>query len=370
MGLIALFSGIVLYSFFTTISQSYPTSYLVKEVEEIPPQTIDQISHAQILLIGDHYSLTLEKYLRSNDGPLARTAIKLKAPLNLVTVSAEHLALHRINFLLKKVKKLPPLVIFHGSGSEYFEKKIDPKDFWSYKHNVKLFQNPTIATLVMSFPIIGRLVYRPLHYQIMRKITKNNEELEPDSKMNFIEINNILFHYELEKLAQHLRKSNSDLLVITTPVNLQKAPNEACAQSVTSKVIEFQNEQLNKINQQNYKEAFNALEKLVASSPGNALSYHLLAKAAQGLGLFPKAKDSYVKANAFDCSPDGSAVIINQVVRQWVQRNSFKMIDFDEDISHQIGRNDIFINDKYPQDYYYQQVLTSITEAIMRHFRL
>ena len=359
-----------IYSYFTTLSQSYPVSYLVISVPEIKASSLKEIEDSQILLIGDHFAEALEKYLRSTDGPIAKTAQKLKAPLKLSILSTQNLGLHRINFLLKSLKKLPGLIIFHGSASEYFEKKIDPIDFPTYKHNIKLFQNPSLATLLMSFPVIGRFIYHPLHYLFMNKITKNEEEINADLKMSSIEINNIIFHYELETLAQIIRKSNSDLIVITTPVNIQKAPHEACAQSITSGITDFQSEQANKMAQQNFKNAYYSLEKLIKSSPGNAQSYYLLANAALGLGLFDVARDAYIKANAFDCAPEGSSVLINQAIRQWVLKNSFKIIDFDDDLSHQIGHNDIFINDHYPQDYYYQQVLTSITEAIMRYFRL
>lgn len=367
-------SAAMAYCYFTTLPQSYPLSYLVKKTSESKVEEknlIDQISKAQILLIGDQHALQLKSYLESPDGPLLKTAEQLKTPLKLAVLSGENLGLHRINALLKKIPKLPSLIIYHGSSSEFYEKKINYSDFKKYQHNHHLFQNANIATLVLAFPQLGRFIYRPLDYVIMKEITaKNSQDFPPESQMDLIELNQILFRYELEALNQYIRSSSSNLIAVTTPTSLELAPGQVCPLATSDTTIEFQNEQQHQINEGRYKEAYQALLKLSEEVPGNAQTYYLMGKAAVQIGLFEEAREAYIKANAFDCAPVGNSVLINQTIRQWAQINSFQVIDFDQDLSRKIGHGEIFINNIYPQDYYYQQMLGPLTQAILRHFRI
>ncbi len=323
--------------------------------------------NSDILIIGDRMGKALDPFLESIK---SNTAKGLESPLRIINWSRPNEGLHRTLAKLKGLKKLPKVIIYHGASEEFFEKKFLVKDIKKIKKNFELYKNEKVLTSIMTYPPLSKFIYSKMSDIRLNELTKNTSEYPPQLKQVQMEIGYILYKNELRELIEYIKNEESQLILLTTPLNLEAAPKDVCSNSLSTTVQIEQND-INKLLAANKtKEAYRRAKELNVTTPGNALSSYLLGKAALKIGRIKEAKAALNIATALDCGTWRSNAVFNSIIKRQAQLNDLHIIDFHEGLNRSLGKNILFMDDIYPQTLFYQALSKEIIKKIKIIFKL
>ncbi len=318
---------------------------------------------ASILILGDRMGEALNNYTTELEESLAGS---FKGPPKIYNWSRPHEGLHRSLFKLKSLKKLPPIIIYHGASSELFEKRFDVSDKAILLKNFSLYDDEKIISLIITFPMLSQLFYGKMNYYELGTIKEYKNNLSGTDKMNEKELAFKLFDYELKEMIELIKEKKSNLILITTPLNLEVAPKETCAGASSSAIVEVQQELVEHIRLGNYKNAYPLALELANETYSNATSFYLLGKIAMGLGELKTAREALQKASIFDCSNWRGNAVYNAILKREALKNQIPLMDFDQLMTSSLSKEGLFIDEIFPQNIFYQTMIQELKETLKK----
>lgn len=365
--LIAIVAGITIVGrrWIQNPSGTYPYPYVLNFSPDLPYAEIDQ---AQVLIVGDRLAKKLPERMAT---VLDELSSNLRNPLKMVDISQDGEGLFRTLHKLKAIKKLPPVIIYHGGADEFFERKLDVKNRSLILANIQRYQNPKMNSLLHAFPLVGRLLYAPVQLFPMKKeIIKDERYVEAIEKQVMLELVFKLYQIEIFEFIKFIKESSSRFIIITPPINLESPPTESCANSETPTLSEELKVVENMINEGKFKEAYQRIGELQSMSIANAKSYYLLGMAMKGIGRISDARGILYRATAFDCIQDRPTLIGYKLMLENIERESIPLIDFNRIVNNSFGNNVLFFDHWTPQGVFYNELMDEVKVELKKALKL
>ena len=345
-----------IYSAKRTLITPYP--YTFTQLAHKPLESeLQMANEAQILIIGDQMGANLKAFTPALVSELNQ---KFKSPPKIYNWSVPHEGLHRTLFKLNFLKKFPPIIIYHGASSELYEKTFNVSDKKAILNNFVAFDNEKIISLIITFPWLSRIFYKKMHYFDLDLLTENKEQLDDSQKMNEKEISFKLFTYQMRQLIEQVKENKSNLILITTPLNLEIAPHHTCSFATSEKIIDTQKELEILITSGDYKTASLLAFPLAKETYSNATSFYLLGKTLMGLGDLANARLAFQKATAFDCTNWRGNAIYNAIIKAEATTHQIILVDFAQYMASQLSHDALFSDDIFPQNLFYQTMIAEV----------
>jgi hypothetical protein len=354
----AIVSGLG-YLYKNNETRVYPLPYSVAK-GAYPTDNIAE--DADVLIIGDQLGVEFNSQVQKLVENLSE---KLQKPLSIYNLAAEGEGIHRTMAKIKSMAKLPPIIIYMGGSSEFYE-DLYPNDLKKYKLNYKIFKNDYAQTAVMLFPILSRFIYVP------DKVKQLGEKIEAaknrnDRHFQFVAQSTFYFYQEqLMDLIDYMIDKGSTPIIVTHPVNYEAKVNKVCDNAVTDDITIEQVDIAKMIESNKVKEAYNRTLILDGISVGNAQTKYLLGISQITLGKIKKAKSNLTLAKALDCAPKGAHPVINQIQRKVIRERALENIDFDKMVNLDLGKEVLFIDGVSPQFIYWERLENEMTNKLKR----
>ncbi len=328
----------------------------------------DSAASANVLILGDRMGLRLNRYINSLT---QNTSKNLKKPLSIVNWSAEHEGIHRTVAKLKSLKSPPQLIFYHGASEEFFEKRFLTSDQKVIAENFKLYDDDEMLSLIMTFPILSKVIYKALsYYRLGSNIMEDKTKYPEKHKQIQMEMMYQFYIHELRELIRYSREKGSILVLMTTPLNLKIEPKRVCENSISSSLLREQDEIELLINDGDAKSAYIKAKALIQHTIGNARTYRLVAQSLMKLGRFSEAKTYFENSTAFDCATWRGNVVFNNIIRKAAEKHDLRLVDFDDLVNKNLGSNVLFMDEIYPQELYYEQLVQTIENTIISTLKI
>lgn len=340
----------------------YPYSFNTNATKALESE-IKQASSAKILIVGDRMGKNLDVY---TPGMISELAQSFKNPPEIYNWSKPHEGLHRTIFKLKSLKKLPSIIIYHGASSELFERTFSVSDAAAINHNFKTYDDEKIISLIITFPWLSKVFYKKMDYFELGEIKEYKNRLPGQDKMSEKELSFKFFDYQMRELIDLVKDKKSQLILITTPLNLEVHPLETCAQSTSNTVIEVQQEIEELIKSGEYKTAFPKILELSNETYSNAKSFYLLGKVSMNLGDLSRAREAFQKATIFDCANWRGNAVLNAIMKIQAEKRQVRLIDFDQLMAGALSQDGLFSDDLFPQNIFYQRMTADLLENLKK----
>ncbi len=347
--------------------QIIPYPYLISIS---PAEDLHAAEDANILLVGDRLGVSFNRFTAEL---IQELSSNIKTPLKLHSWAFEGEGLHRTLARLKQLSKWPKVVIYLGGSEEGFESKFNIKEYSKIMLNFKMFANPKMATLIMTFPFASKVLYTTPEHVLLNDTKVKREEVnfqQGHEELEFFKLSFKLYESELRELHTLAREHESSLVVITAPINLEVAPKKVCSDMITTTTMTEEVKIQELFEQGDFKTAYNVLMPIVEAIPGNANLEFMLGRAARESGQLALAKEAFYKGVAFDCELWRAHPVLNQLNRNLAQEYGQTLIDFDLLVNGQFGKDTLFLNDSYPQDVYFKLVSNFLKEKLKKIFNL
>ncbi len=355
----------IIYKYKTVPTQVIPYPYLLQTEDNIPKKAIGQ---AHVLIVGDRMGKALERFTPELITNLSKD---LKEPIKVFNWSENREGLHRTLAKLKSLKKIPPIIIYHGASEEFYEKKFNIENRKIILENFKKFNNDKISSAIMTFPLLSKFIYTPPSYQKLTHLPKKDpSDYDAFKKQIRMELTYKIYELEINEMIDYTRSKDSNLIIITTPINLTVKPKEVCENSSSKTIEDIQKVFFKKIKEEQFKAIYAQVKNLSIESIGNAMSQYLYGIVALKLHKYDEAKKALIKAEAFDCKRWRSSHIFNNIVTARAKRNSINLIDFNHMVNLNLGRDILFQDEIYPQHLYYQQLFNLLEAKIRKAYKL
>lgn len=341
-----------------------PYTYIVHEKVN---KGMKEAENSDVLIIGDRMGLYLNNFVSIVKDDFRS---ELKRDLNIYNWSREKEGLHRTLNKIKSLKKLPPIIIYQGGSYEWFDKKFDWKDKKKILYNFEQFSDEKIISMIITFPDISRAIYKKT---AMFELDTLNPKLRAYQESNFDakEIEYKFYEQELHELVDYIKQKKSNIILLTTPINALVPPRESCTSTSSNLIVEFQQEIENLIKEGNNKEAYAKIQELEKQSMGNAKTFYLLGMAARLNADYKNARDAFIKANVYDCYNWRANDIFNAIINRISKRMQVEVIDFQNEILNtQMQEDAVFIDEIYPQNLYYNNLMKELTLSIKKYLNI
>lgn len=363
--IILAFVGYISYLYFFRPTAIVPYPYVIKLTRDA---NMELANKANVVILGDRMAMRLNRYLPAITETTSRN---LQRPLNIVNLARENEGLHRSLTKLKLLKNNPGLVIYHGSSEEFFEKRFVVQDRDTIFHNFNLYKDDRYLSLLMTFPLLSKFIYKGLNvYHLNDFIKPNKTEYPAMQKQVQMEIEYKLYQQELKDLVTYCKERAIPLLMIITPLNLQIPPRKVCQNAISGTILQEQEDIQLLLNDGDAKSAYTKAKTLLEAAPGNALSYHLLGRITSKLGRFSESRAYLENSTAFDCDTWRGSVVFNNMIRRMAEKNELPMIDFDDLVNQNYGNNVLFLDEIFPQEIYYEQLVSLLQKSIIKALKI
>ncbi len=333
-----------------------------------PQEESDQFNETQILIVGDRMGLALSRYI-----PLLseRLSAQLKKPIKVNSWAKEHEGLHRTLRKLKSLKKLPPIILYHGGSEEFFEKKFYTEEAPLILENFSFIQDQNIATALHFFPAFSRFLFHKQKLIQLDEFTTVDQDLRHYDQLEFQKRSEVLFKLyekELEEMISWIKEKGSRLVILSTPINLDIQPKRPCV---------TQNEQLvqqklgliqEALQKRQLKLAYDLLVRLKDKIQHHPLVYYYLGQAAQGLSRSAESIQYLQLAAAFDCQFWRGGKAFDQIQKKYAALYQTYYFDFSQFLNDQLGQNTLFLDEIYPQPLFYEQAVELLAQALKKSF--
>lgn len=321
-------------------------------------------SKADILIVGDKMGRNLSLYTKPIEDDFSQTS---KRKINIFNWSQNYEGLHRTLHKIKSLKKLPPLIIYHGGSAEWFENKFDPIDHDRILFNFHQFDNDKISSLIFTFPILSKIFYKKINQIKLSKFNLNTKYYT-DTDFKKMEVSFKIYEYELNELIDYVKRNNSNIILITSPINAQIPPKMACPDSITNTIIEVQQEIENLLKEGNYKDAYTKALELSKGSISNAHTYFLLGISAKYNNEFQIARENLINANVYDCYNWRGNSVYNSIMLKKAKKFQIEVIDFATTILNtQLTSEEVFFDDFFPQNIFYNNLIQELNSVAKKY---
>ncbi len=360
LGAVSIFA----YKIISMHTSIIPFPYYFKNLQ-FNKEILEMASNSHVLIVGDQMGAALKRF---NDNFTQKEAKNLRHPLKVFNWSQTNEGLHRTVYKIKSLKKLPPLIIYHGASQEHFEKRFNLKNFEKINYNIDIFYKSDIISTIIIFPFLSRIIYKLVDYIKFKKdIIPDKKEYSASQLQKKIKITYNLFEMELISMINYIKDKGSKLLVITPPINLDIKPI-TCSNAITDKILKKQEKV--ELLMKTPKLALIEVNELLQISLANAKTYYLYAQVAKKMNSFRRAKNALYRATAYSCTTKGPNIIFNKVLITKSEERDVGIIDFDRILNRKYGKDILFLNRYQPQEKYYNKLVSIINGEIKNAFDL
>lgn len=355
----------VAYRLAISPTQLVPYPYEVQRLDYADQNLAEKTT---VLIVGDRMGKALDAYLPQL---VDKSSVNLKTPLPIFNWSKEHENLARTLAKLKSLKKIPPVIVYLGASEEGYERRYDPRDLPRILKNFERYEDVKFQSLIMTTPILSRLIYTPIRRTYLGKDPiKDSTSYTAEGHQLLAELNYKLFTSEVQDLINWAKENKTQLILHTTPINLETLPHQVCENTTTENLKIYQEEIMSRIAKDDLKATLAELKELNQKIIGNALNFHLLGSVYLKMGQLSKAREEYIKAAAYDCSPWRTNPIHNIIIEKAAIQNNVRLVDFDRVVNQNLGQDVTFLSELYPQHIYYQQYVSLLSHKIMEILKI
>ena len=330
-----------------------PYPYRFKSFE---PPGREEAARSDVLIVGDRMGERLAFYTNL-----------LKESGSIYNWSETGEGLHRTLNKLRRLSRLPPVVIYHGGVDEFYEKKFDPaEDYGAIRQNLILHRKHGKSFWARQLPHVAAFFLYSTGSMVSlgEEPLYNAKKYGAFDKQKQMELTYHLFELEFRQLLSFFREKESTLIVIPPPLNLDMPPGKVCSNTVTQ-LIDVRQNRLQKLLQEGGGAGLVAsAEQLAKDSPGNTRSFYLRGLAYKSAGELRNAKASLYRARLFDCDTSQGSIIFNKTMVTAAEKQNFTIIDFNSMVNNNFGEEGLFVESFFPQKRYYQQLMGILKERL------
>lgn len=322
---------------------------------------------APIIIVGDRLSTHLGLFVKSLSETISRG---LERPIPIQVIGASNEGLHRTLAKIKKLSRKPKMVIYIGGSQEWYENKYQISETEKINQNFSRYEDPWVQTFVRILPGISKFLYENTKKIILTNtIVAQSVDISPDILLTNNTLSYKLYRYELQDLLEYTSENNISFLGITQPINLEVMPRVNCPGSYISqgpgpKAV------LQLLNSGDTKSAYTLANDIALTSPSYAYGHYLLGKVHFARGNYEDAFKSYSNAAAYDCSSWRGNSIYNVLLKSLVSAYRAKVFDFQSFVYDHWKEGNLFADDIYPQDLYWEQMSKLIGEKVRQELKL
>lgn len=343
--------------------QVKPYPYIIKNIE-IPEYDAD----APILIIGDRQATRLSKFSKE----IAKmVSLNLSKPIKVSSISTKGEGLHRTLEKVKRLPKLPLIILYLGGNEEFHESVFQTKDIKRINLNLKKFSDSITRTLIMIFPSFSRFIYKPVNYKILSE--KVQKDVNNYTDITIQQRNLILFELykeQLRELFDYTKDYGSYLIAITQPLNIDAAPRKSCLGSFPQNLKDKYTQVVEFIKQKDFKSAYSITKELKIMAPNNAKVLYIHGKVSKNLGKQEEAINYLKLASAYDCKLWRGNVVYNSILRQVSAEKEIALFDFQRLLENEWNKNITFMDDVYPQGLYFEKLSKGLAARIKKLLKL
>ncbi|MFZ4713538.1 MAG: hypothetical protein ACOYL6_07500 [Bacteriovoracaceae bacterium] len=355
-------TAFVVYKFKTVPEQIVPYPYVLIA----PPPVLSGTS--SIALMGDRMGKKLGGYLPFLEEAMSKG---LATPLKIDNYTAAHEGLHRTLQKLKSLKKMPKIILYHGGSEEFFEKKFRSKDAKKILQNFTLYGKSAVQTALLFSPMVSHFIY-----QAVDRIDLNASPMYDDSSYEAseallrLEVEFKLYTQEFQEFVEYVKSHDSVLILISTPYNLDVIPRKVCESSITSDYKAQLPNIENLKKEGDYKSILSLITDVLKTTPGNAILHYELGMALKNLGRKNEAIDELELAMAYDCELWRGGEVFNTITRRIAAKEEIFYFDFSQYVKDQWGMNELFFDELYPQNLYYERAMGNLGSLLKQHLKI
>lgn len=346
--------------FFKNPTQTIPFPYFFA-----PDSYKTQNPESPILIMGDRMGKRFYEYAETMSQEISKGLVE---PIQIQSWAKDGDGLHRILKKLQSLKKIPKIVIFHGMSQEFLELRFKLNELENIGRNFDIYQDQTVRTMIYFFPVISRYLYQPV------KRLEFTDKIIPflptsETKRELIEIQSMTYkiiEHELDEIINIIQKNGSTLMFVTTPINYKIKPQRACSATISSDIKEQINSAEDYIQRGMLKEGLLGLNQDSLKSIPNPFLFFLRAKVHHNLLEYTQSMENYQMAASFDCKLWRTTPILNNIMRTKAAQKSVSMFDFAQMIEDDFFINDTFIDELYPQDFYYERMAKAVGQEVKK----
>jgi tetratricopeptide (TPR) repeat protein len=370
LGILGLLVIIVVYKWQGTPEQEAPLPYLFKSLDD---QQVDRAGKSHVLLLGDRLAGNLSQYL---DGAVIKASESLSSPLIFHDWSGKRDSLARSLRKLTQIQSqtsppYPDIIIYHGSSFEFWEKRFHLKNKKILLQNFKTYNDDIFFSLILTFPGLSKLLYKnPKYVPMAETVEVDLDKYTAQQNQLRMEILFQLYEIELDQMYRMSKKMNSQLVFITSPLNLLVAPREVCLNSTNAALDKRLLKIATSLDEGKYKENINKLKELKEKVPGNAMILYLLGRANYLLGKTTLAKQQMKMSIALDCYHNRASPIFNSIIERVAKKHAIPLINFDDYLNQYLGKNELFLDRNFPQHFFYQQLAKQVEGFLKKSLKI
>ena len=362
-GLLVLsISGLVIYKIKTVPEQIIPYPYVLQA------SLSNLETENKIALMGDKMGKKLAQYLPILEESMSKGLAK---PIKIEDYTEAHEGLHRTFAKLKSLKSLPKIILYHGGSEEFYEKKFYSKDAKRILRNFRIYDDSTVQTALLFSPFMSHFIYKRVN-----RIELPNHPMIDDSNYAsselFLrqEVEFKLYSEEFKEFVQYIKSKDSILILISIPYNLDVPPRRVCESSITDDFKEAKTK-IEALKQSgDYKSLLSLLNETIKNNPGNAELYFELGMALKNLGRKPEGITNIELSMAYDCDLWRGGEIYNTIARTIAAKEEIFYFDFSQLIKDQWGMNELFSDDFYPQNVYYEKAMENLGGLLKQQLKI
>jgi tetratricopeptide (TPR) repeat protein len=223
----------------------------------------------------------------------------------------------------------------------------------------------------MLFPDFSKIIYKPVRYIPLFETTKLDSQKYTDTiiqKRNMIHFK--LYEIELDLLFNYIKAKNSYLLALTYPLNLDTSPQKSCLGTLDQLSAKKYQKTLSLYKNKDFKSAYAQSLKLIQLSNSNATVLHLHGKIAKSLGKITEAKKYLELAIAFDCENWRSSPVYNAIIEKVALNNDVTVFNFHQLLKSDWPYNSTFIDEYYPQNFYFEKLSIILAKQLKEKLKL
>jgi hypothetical protein len=323
---------------------------------------------APILIIGDIMGERLGSF---KSKMIENLSINLSKPIKVISIAKKNNNIHRVLNQIKIMNRLPLIIIYLGGFQEAEEKLFYKVHMNTILENFELYNDNTIRTMLMIFPELSRVIYHnhkrialDSNYEIHTAPKADNIK----QKMNIISYK--MFEAAMEELTNYITKASSLFIPITPPLNLNLAPIASCYGTLTGDSAQDYVSLTETFNKKDFKNALNLSSDLSLINPHNAEISYMQSQILRKNGLHKEAQEFAENALIYDCKRIYGNKVYNTIIKKMAKKYKVQYFDFHQFLYDKSQENVIFLDEIYPQDVYFNQLIDKLSHVIKTKLRL